>query len=193
MKRTTISYIALSLSVILIATTSACAGRQVAPGTSLRHLTQEDPYAYSYEVTFVKGEKYKLSDDDIVVKDGLIGIRFHGENGYRFYPTERIREIRATKKTHRALGAGIGAAIGVAAGIGTALALPNNCKDDPNICSLSRLLIAVPIGAAVGTGAGMAIGSAVPKKKRPINISPKIYGAEKMKVTGAGIGVSGSF
>jgi len=53
------------------------------------------------------------------------------------------------------------------------------------------------VGALVGLGVGAAVGAAIPKKKKSslvnINVSPKVYTTQKMKIQGAGVGISGSF
>jgi len=46
-------------------------------------------------------------------------------------------------------------------------------------------------------GIGGGIGGSIPKKKKEssvkVNVSPKVYTTQKMKVHGAGVGISGSF
>lgn len=204
MNVTTRKFATLTLSVLLIMTSAACAGRQVPlhNADEMRRLTTEDPYAYNYEVTFIDGRTYYVDDDDIMVNNNLIGIRFEGRKDYQYYPTNQFRQIKATQKKRTWLGAGIGAAAGVGIGVAVGMIVYSpwkNCENagDPDDCKMYKTALPVllgGLGGAAGMGIGAGIGSGIPKKKkRRINVAPRVYGLEKQTINGAGLGISGTF
>jgi len=197
--------IATTLLIALTANFIACAGTQIPVNTAADAMKtySQDKYQYSYIVSFKSGEKYYLDEEDIQVRNNLIGVRFDGDDDYRFYSLDRLQEIRAKKKRHTWMGAGIGAGAGAALGIGLSLAVYPPTKDcdragDPGDCSTFKVLFPLMfgfLGAGAGLGIGAGIGYGIPKKKKQttLSIAPNIYGDEKMNVTGGGIGVCGNF
>jgi hypothetical protein len=203
MKRGCTRYIALTLAVAVTAMTSACAGTQIPLNSAADtiRVNKRDQYKRGYTVKFKEGETYSMSSEDITAKGDLIGIRYGDEGDYRYYSVDQIREITAKRKTYWAAGGGIGAGVGLAASLAGTMLGGKNCQDagDPGDCEAIHGIVS--IGAAIfsvgaGFGIGAAIGSAIPRKKKravTVNVSPKVYGTEKFKVNGGGIGVSGSF
>lgn len=203
MKKNLCRFMALALSIAVVASTSACAGQQIPMHTAADaiRINKQDPYKRGYKVTFKEGETYAVESDDITAKGDLIGVRMNEESDYRYYSVDQIREISAKRKSHWAIGGGIGAGVGLAASLASAFLSKPNCENagDASDCRgmhKAASIIAVPVLTGAGFGIGAAIGSAVKRKKKrttTINIAPKVYGTGQFKVNGGGIGVSGSF
>jgi hypothetical protein len=196
-KRTTTLIMAGIISITLI----SCSGFRVPVHSAdgLREVKPDNNYRYSYAVTMTGGQKYYLDDDDIEVKGNLIGIRFPGESDFRYYRPDEFQEIRIKQKNHWAAGLGIGIGAGAALGasLGYLVTGPwDSCDDhdDPGDCRVFRksfpILGGIILGG-IGGGIGAGVGAGIPKKKK-VSVSPKVYLNEK-KVTGAGLGISGSF
>ncbi len=191
---------AIVLAIVFPLTMVACAGKQVPLNTAadtIRRNTQ-DPYKHKYTVTFKSGERYSFDDKEISVKGDLIGLRFEDKDRYDYYRLDQLQQIRIKRKTHWLTGAGIGAGVG-ALGAGLGFALGAKCTGTSGNCeetALHAFGIAgfALLGAGVGFGIGAGIGAAVPKKKKvEMSVSPQVYHQDGYKVSGAGIGVSGSF
>lgn len=192
------------LIMAVVISLSACAGEKIPLHTAVDTLrsTTGGNLQHSYTVTFNDGNTYYLDDDDIDVRGDTIGIRFEGQEGYRYYRPDQFREIRYKTEKHTWLGGGIGAAAGAALGVGIGLIIqpPNkNCSNagDPDDCETFKTLVPLALsvlGTTVGFGTGAGIGSGIPKKKKiNINVSPKVYGIENQTVNGGGVSISGRF
>lgn len=193
------------LLIALTANFTACAGQQVPIHTAADTMrtNSQDEYRYSYAVTFKSGEKFYLDDEDVQVRNNLIGIRFEGREDYRFYSPNQFQEIRAKKKRYTWTGAGIGAGAGAALGVGMSFIAYPPTKDcdragDPGDCRMLKVVFPLGfgfLGAAAGFGIGAAIGYQIPKKKKQntVVMTPNIYGNDEMNITGGGLAIGGKF
>lgn len=188
--------------VAFSAMTVACAGKQGVVLTHDQHVqeVQVNPDE-KYVVHFTTGQTYKVKGSDIVMRRDLVGIRFEEQGDVNFYTREQIKEIR--EKGGGMSPVAIGAIAGGAAGTGLGIigSLAGSCSgdeggDDCDGLRMMALTIVTPILAVGGAGLGALIGLIVDlasRKKSRVNVSPQVYGNEKMKITGGGVGVSGSF
>jgi hypothetical protein len=193
--------ITVSLVITISITLTACSGFRVPihSADGLKEVKPRNNYQYSYAITMNGGQKYYLDDDDIEVKGNLIGIRFPGESDFRYYRPDEFQEIRIKQKNHWAAGLGIGIGAGAALGAvaGYLVTSPwDSCDDhdDPGDCRTFRKAFPILGGiilGGIGAGVGAGVGAGIPKKKK-VSVSPKVYLNDK-RVTGAGLGISGSF
>lgn len=192
----------ISFSVMTV----ACAGVQVPIKTAgdLRNVKPDDRYMRSYRVTFATGEEYVLDDEDVIVQGNTLGLRLKDSEDFRYYSTDQIAEVQRHIKRRTGTGALIGAGAGGAGGalIGMGLYPPwRSCDNagDPGDCKGFKTafpLLGGVIGAAVGAGIGAGIGAAMKRKKKrnvDVSVTPQLYGSKGVKITGGGLGVSGSF
>lgn len=184
---------------------TSCAGVKVPIKTAsdLRSVKSNDQYEHSYKVTFTSGESYTVDDDDLDSANGTIGIRFGNEQDFRYYAPDQIVSIERKVQRRTGMGALIGLGAGAAAGVGGAVAIVKTGCDgssDPGECSFYQHITALGVGFAgpiLGTAIGAIVGASSKKKKKTsrvkVNVSPKIYTTQKVKIHGAGVGISGSF
>jgi hypothetical protein len=196
-----------SVVVLMTFACTSCAGVQVPVKTAsdVKNVKPNDQYKYSYKVTFVNGETYTVDDEDLDSANGAIGIRFGNEQEFRYYAPDQITSIKRKVQRRAGMGALIGLGAGAAAGVGGAFAIAKtSCRDssdpDHGECSFFRDITAVGVGFVgpiLGTAIGAIVGASIKQKKKTsnvkFNVSPKVYTTEKMKVQGAGLGISGSF
>lgn len=192
---TVVLFVAISITLI------SCSGFRVPihSANGLQQVKPDNNYQYTYIVTMTGGQKYYLDDDDIELRGNLIGIRFPGESDFRYYPPEEFQEIRIKRKNHWGVGLGIGIGAGAALGAGVGYLVANpwkNCDDadDPGDCRVFRRTFPILGGiilGGIGGGIGAGVGAGIPKKKK-VSVSPKVY-LDERRVTGAGLGISGSF
>jgi hypothetical protein len=191
---------------------TSCAGVQVPVKTAsdVRNLKVEDGYQYKYKVTFRDGTSQSFDDDEIDTKGNLIGIRNKNERDFHYYDSNDVVSVERKRKTNWGKGAAIGAGAGAAVGGGAVAAAAfgsGSCSGDDidsdmrGLCSkgfrVGMSVAGAAVGALIGMGIGAGIGAAIPKKKKSplvnVSVSPKVYTTQKMKIQGAGVGISGSF
>ena len=202
-RRENMRIISIIVMVAFSAMTIACAGKR---GVVLTHdqrvLEVQVNEDAEYLVHFTTGQTYKVKGSDIVMRRDLVGIRFEEQGEVNFYKREQIKEIYERGGGMPAAGIGAIAGGATGAGLGLLIGLAGKCTngdgidDDCDGMRLMALTIATPIMAAGGAGLGALIGYIVDRaseKKSRVNVSPQVYGNEKMKITGGGLGVSGSF
>lgn len=193
------------LLVITLMSSAACGGVRVPirSAAGLSSVKPDDAFERAYRVTFASGESINVKDEDLIVYQTGIGVRFEGEKQFRFYSSEHIREVKRRVKRRVGMGALIGLGAGAAVGVGGAIAASkSSCAgaDDVGDCKLMRNAGAVIIGVAAplfGTILGLAIGGAIRKKKKQqkvsVSVAPQLYGRDGVNVEGAGLGISGTF
>ena len=200
------------LVAILTFACTSCAGVQVPIKTAsdVRNLKVEDGYQYKYKVTFRDGTRQSFNEDEIDTKGNLIGVRDKHEHDFRYYDSGDVVSVTRKRKTNwgkgMAIGAGAGAAVlgGITAGAAFGNFGVDSDAIDKDMDGFTRpsfkaiaIVGAAVVGGLIGMGIGGGIGAAIPKKKKSpvvnVSISPKVYTTQKMKIQGAGVGISGSF
>lgn len=197
-------YISIILIISCSLMTVACAGVQVPvrAASDLRNVKPDNQYAYSYKITFVSGESHTVDDEDLNVANGTIGIRFSDDQNFRYYAPDQIQRIERKIKRRTGMGALIG--LGAGAAVGTTLGFlgaRGGCEnaDDQGDCEVMGKILGVIGGvgiAALGTIIGAVVGANIEQKKKKkidVTVSPQLYGDKGVKITGGGLGVSGSF
>ncbi len=186
MKITSLKVLSLTLAVTFVATQMMCiAGAHAQDrGMSEVYTSTIDPKR-EYVVEFVEGRTFNVKGSDIELRGELVGIRFQGEDQYKYYSRQQIAEI-SNKKFSRgamAIGGVVGAVVGGGLASGLFLALHDvgpgdpSCTSDPGDCAgMAHIGGGIGlgiVGALVGGGAGVGIGAAVSSKKTLI-VSPQV-------------------
>jgi len=179
-----------TLSVMLVLTVAAT---QVMFVAGAHAQDQKDNVVYTstidqkrdYVVEFENGQTYKLKGSEIELRGDLVGIRFKGEDQYKYYSRLQIAQISNNKFSRGAMAIGgvVGAVVGGGLASGLFLALHEtgpgdpSCTSDPGDCAAMAHIgggVGLGIvGALVGAGAGVGIGAALSSKKTVI-VTPQV-------------------
>lgn len=113
-------YISLAVIIVFMSMTVSCTTCKDMPINSaydVQRLRFEPEK--KYDVQFTDGKFYKLTGKDLVIRGDLVGVRFKGVEGYKYYRREQFRKICAREKSRgKTIGLIVGGVVGGLALIG---------------------------------------------------------------------------
>lgn len=157
-------------------------------------------YQCKYIVTFDDGNTFKLDEEDIDIRSNTVGIRYKGENEFKYYSRDQITSVTSKTKSNWKIGMGIGAGVGAVVvggalgGWGASINCDRQDTDFGGLCGTKTGLLfglgGAAAGALIGLGVGAGIGSAIPKKKK-VSMQPTVY--VNPQSGSSGLGLRGQF